>query len=491
MDQAHHTEKAIVTVCLGLFVIGLLSTVLAIHFPERLRGSSFDSDGVVFLRAVQDYTQGRSLYITAPPPSPPADLQPYLTRFLYPPVAVWILYPFFIWPGGVAGPVWMGLTCLLFLAVAFHMAAAVARRLALPAPTAVAAVMTLTLGLWYPFLAHLGIGQVDVLVLALCYYAALSRQRHPVAAAAALALATGLKLFPILLVIYIVIADRGRAWRFLGAYALIVAVLAALAVFCFGRGTFAEWIAATSYREAHVNPYLGNQSVIGTLSRLLDPGDVPLYLALKHALQMLAPLLGGLAVWLASRRRPLGAVALLSAFVMAYALASPLFWIQSYVLFLPVIILLAREVLEPTRRGQPARYLIASLLVAALAIQFTAWFDPPPAALLPGFNSLVYHRYVLSQLLLAAGLVLALFGRFELPSPPLATRDSRLPSSVGADVSRGGELRFAAVPREISARGRRKPENWCVLDTRGRILCAPERPTSAPTSAEPPFHTRS
>ena len=415
--RASPPEKLILTACGLLFVIGLLSVVVAINFPQRLGLPTFNSDGLVFMHAVRDYARGQSLYFSAPPP-PGADLQPYLTRFLYPPVAVWVLFPFFAGPAVIAGPLWMVVTCLLFLAVAFDLATRLARALDLPAPVPVAAAVTLTLGLWYPFVAHLGMGQVDVLVLALCYYAAVARQRRPGLAALALALATGVKLFPVLLVVYLLIADRGRARRFLAAYGLIIAGIVALAWLGFGAATFREWLAATAYHEAHVNTYLGNQSVIGTLARLLGPegarGDLPLYLALKHAVQVLAPLAGGLALWLLARRRAvsapalLGVEALLSAFVMAYVLASPLFWIQSHVILLPVFFLLAGQVLGPSRRGPALTYLLAGLLIGAMALQFTAWFAPPATIALPGFDFLLYHRYVLSQLMLAAALVLCL-----------------------------------------------------------------------------------
>lgn len=411
MCETRSAPRVVLTVCTVLFVVGLLSTVLTIHHPERLRSHRFGGDAIAFAEAVSRYVQGGSLYFAAQPPGSETNLQPYLTRFLYPPVAVWILFPIFVWDRAVAAAIWLVLTCCLFLTVAFHLASRLARDIvpAGPAATMFAGVVTLTLGLWYPFLHHLGVGQVDVLVLSLCYLAAVSRRDRPALAAVALALGTGLKVFPLLLAAYIVVADRGSR-RFVAAYALAMVALAVGAVMGFSRTSWEEWAVVTSFKAAEANPYIVNQSVIGTLNRWMGRGglrpDVELYVGLRTAIEVLVPLAGGVAVWMAARRRVLAPEVLLSAFAVAYALGSPIFWVQSYVLLLPALMLLAREVLGPSLRGGSGRPVIACLLVGALLIQFVVWFDPARGTIWSAATLLVYHRYVVSQLMLVAALVL-------------------------------------------------------------------------------------
>jgi hypothetical protein len=311
----------------------------------------------------------------------------------------------------------------VFLATAFHMLSRQTATLDLSADARVllAWVMTLTLGFWYPFLHHLGVGQVDVLLLALAWIAVDWRRRQPITAAIALALATALKVYPVVLAGFIAVAEQGNTRRFLGAYLTALGALLAAAFVGFGWLAWEQWARVAAFKAAEASPYIVNQSVIGTANRLIGatgPWPHPeAFFLFRTGFQVLVTFCGAAVVWIASRRPPVSAEVLLSVFAVTYALASPLFWVQSYVWLLPAVVLLTGTVLRaPSDRAN--RRVVTPVLLMALVTQFVVWFDPRPSALRDPLMAVFFHRYLVSQLLLIGILALVFVRWMARPTPP-------------------------------------------------------------------------
>jgi len=419
----------VVLVCMFLVAIGIANVIMTVSYPERLRSWGFDGDAIAFMGAVRSYLNGTSLYFISTPPAS-ADLQPYLTRFLYPPPAVWVLLPFFVWHGAVAGPLWMLLTIVLFLAVAYSLGMGLARHLEVQTPELMGGLIAVTLALWYPLVHHLGVGQVDVAVMGLCYYATIHRKRNAAAAAVALTLATALKAYPAALAFYLVLADGRKSARFAIYYAIALSATTVAALASFGADSFSEWLRVISYKNAQANPYIVNQSFIASLNRTIGPDSghwhrmlVPL---VRHLLQTVMPVLTCVVLWRRSRR--FAALPLLdpyNAFIVCYASISPIFWVQSYVLLLPLVVSLTGGALRTS--WACLRLTAAGMLMGALLIQFTVWFNPPPAHSIVGVvEFMLYHRYTASLAMLVAAWMLMSFDWSRKPSStPLLCEELR------------------------------------------------------------------
>jgi len=297
-------------------------------------------------------------------------------------------------------------------------------------PVAERLLMVITLTLWYPFVHHLGVAQVDVLVLALCLFTSLNYSRRPTLAALALTTATALKLYPALLLPFL-IWGRQSARRFASCYLLLLGGAILLTLLVFTHSDLLHFVQVLKYKNDVVPSYIVNQSLLATVNRLSGPGGsaypsfprLPMCLASYERIRTLLGVLPiALALVMAYRhRRHLTGLDQYCLSILGYALAAPIFWVQSYVLILPVYFACLKRL--SVNRLSVASGAATGLICAALVIQYTVWFNPAEIGEASILAWLLYHRYIISLVFVAVAYVV------------LFTRAPHLPIVSGAQES--------------------------------------------------------
>jgi glycosyl transferase family 87 len=314
---------------------GLLACLAAAQYRH---GQDFG----VFWRAGGRFVAGRDLF-------PAGD---GFLAWRYAPGTALLFAPFALLPLGAAKALWFAL-----LAAAGGLVVA---RLARDAPDFRPAGLAL-LALSRPLVEEFACGQVNLLVLLAALAAFRDEDRgRPVRAGLLLALCVGLKLSPALLLLP---ALAARRWRVVGGAALGL-VLVALAPLPFygASGAVAlhhRWTASLAAASPGAAAAGGNQSLFGCAARLGAPAWAAAIVAA--------------AVVAAALRAP-GDRARRGLLLFATALASPMGWIQNYVLALPALAGLA-----VSRRSVAAAAVGVALLVPMYDVsgpRFEAWvFD--------------------------------------------------------------------------------------------------------------------
>jgi alpha-1,2-mannosyltransferase len=292
-------------------------------------------DFAVFWRTGRRLLAGESIY-------PPAD---GFLVYRYAPGTALAFTPFAALPFSVAKAVWYALLVACG-ALVVHLLAAASGPGPGPGTKTRAAALAL-LALSRPLLEEFACAQVNLVVLLLllaafaCEDAGKERR-----AGLLIALAVGLKLAPALILLDVALRKR---WRTLAGFALGAAAIAAAPIARYGLSGTIElhraWMASLLAASPGATAAPGNQSLFGLAARV----GLPPFAAVATA--------AALAGFVLLRSEPEPRRALL---LFATALASPMGWIQNYVMALPALFAVAHA---GGRRATAAATLGALLLV--------------------------------------------------------------------------------------------------------------------------------
>lgn len=179
-------------------------------------------------------------------------------------------------------------------------------------------------------------GQINmVLVLLILADLLFAVPRHSRWAGVGIGLATALKLFPGIFIVYLLATRRWRAAVVASATAAAATLLAAA---IFPRDSWRFWFTElwSTERVGRLD-YTGNQSLQGMIARLVAPDPAPRIVWLAVAL-----VVGGYGLWRAVRLFRAGdPVAALAVTGLVGALISPITWVHHVFWFIPALIVLA------------------------------------------------------------------------------------------------------------------------------------------------------
>jgi alpha-1,2-mannosyltransferase len=249
----------------------------------------------------------------------------------YPPFAAWPFVLLVPPPWAVTVWLWTFATLMLLAWVIIRafggvLAQKPARRAAL------VGVLLVAFGVTTPVVDHVGFGQVNVALMALCLADLLGVRPRWLPAGVLIGLATAVKLTPAIFVVYLVITRRGRA-ALVAAVTAAVATLAAFAVSPADSRTF--FFDLLWHLDSRVglgnNAGIGNQSLQGAVLRLGLPEQW------VHPVWLVAAVVVGAAGMWASRRAWVrrGDLAGACAAGLVAVLVSPVSWPHYLVWLIP------------------------------------------------------------------------------------------------------------------------------------------------------------
>ncbi|MBN1260572.1 MAG: DUF2029 domain-containing protein [Anaerolineae bacterium] len=289
----------------------------------------------------------------------------YAERNNHPPLAAFFFLPLSFLPYGPALVVWTGLSLLLYVLVI----GTVGRTLDIHVPQSWVILLCGLALIWYPFLAHIALGQFS-LVLAACLilgWRALRRGRAGWAGVL-FGVATALKLFPGLVAVTLL---ARRRWRALGVMIITTLFGLLLPLAFIPAGDFIRYFGEVAPQNAaQYAVFPVNHAISGVISRLFVSGpwimpivDAPWLASVLIA--GLSLLVVGLLAWSAWRlpETPQGIDVAWSLTCVAMLLVSPITWQHAFtVLILPLGVLLRVWLDSPTSNLRKLGLLVFTLL---------------------------------------------------------------------------------------------------------------------------------
>lgn len=312
-------------------------------------------DFTTYLQAAGRLQRGESLYLFARDSVSVGNLR----EFLYPPPVAAAFIPFTWLPATVAVGAWFALQCLV--------AALVGWWLITPLPVAWRPWAGAAYVLFFPLIWEVSLGNLTLLTLVLCLTGWKLRDRAPVAGLC-FALGLGLKLLPLLLLVFLPLAGRARVLAWTVGIAVGVTGLSAI------------WL-ADAWRD-----YLALLLTLGTGTPLSGPNMVPIFFADGPARLFLpaCALAAAVVAGIAARRGPQ-----VAGLAFAVTLASaPL--LSSSVRY-PYLVLALPLLLDPTMQALRSRALVLAVAghtAAWLLMQAQVWPEPGRAFTLPLYGLL-------------------------------------------------------------------------------------------------------
>ncbi|MDM4722724.1 glycosyltransferase 87 family protein [Micromonospora sp. WMMA1363] len=385
-DASGRTVRRIVA------VLALAAVLPALYLPGLVH-DFFDLK--IYMRAMDWWAAGNPLYDYVQPDR----VQGFL-YFTYPPFSALLLRPFALLPLGATVAIFTLLTGLAVAVTTRWLVEPVIVRHHLPR------VFTLTVAVLLVLAVEstretITFGQINmllvVLILADLLFAAPRNGRW---AGVGVGLATALKLFPGIFIVYLLATRRWRAAVVAGATAAAATLLAAAVA---PRDSWRFWtheLWATD--RVGRTDYTGNQSLFGLLSRLTTPQEPNRLLWLA-----LVALVAGYGLWRAVRAARAGdALTGLTLTGLVGALASPITWTHHVYWFVPAVVVLVDAALAATG-GERRRLLTAAVGTTAVIVYGVVSFQDWGIAQAPTDSVgefLVRNAYVLISLLLLIGL---------------------------------------------------------------------------------------
>lgn len=271
--------------------------------------------------------------------------------FTYPPFAAWPLVPLALLPPALCRWLWSFAT----LAVLGWVIAACFRPVlpARPWPRALAiSGLIVAFGVTSPMTDHLGFGQINVFLMALCLADLLGARPRRLPQGVLIGLATVVKLVPGLFIVYLLVTRRFRAAGVAVAAAVAATVLAALVSPADSRLYFTDLVWHLGQRVGlNNNATIGNQSLQGALLRVLPASSVgPIWVVLA-AVVLIAGMWGAVRAY-----RAAGDVAGAAVTGLVSVMICPVSWPHHLVWFVPAIASLIGD-------GRRRRRLVAGFLV--------------------------------------------------------------------------------------------------------------------------------
>lgn len=229
-----------------------------LFFRLSIQHKFFDLN--IYRHAVRFWTGGNELYDYAQPDF----LQGFL-YFTYPPIAAILLLPFGFIPLGTAGAIFtIGSIVAVFFTTKWLLEAE-RLKISLLGIALLAVPLILIIE---PMRENLNLGQINMLLITLIVFDLLKLGRWK---GVGVGLATALKLFPGIFIVYFLVTRQWRAAIVSSATAAAATLLAAAIA---PRASWDFWTQAL-WDTARVGrtDYTGNQSLLGLLSRLVAPSE--------------------------------------------------------------------------------------------------------------------------------------------------------------------------------------------------------------------------
>lgn len=391
-----------------LIIVGLI-----VVLQRMLAVLSIDSDFNQDYIAAQALRVGQSLYADfAAHPIRPQDHPEHLLfaapsrdNNFHPPFTAVLFVPFTFLPYSVAMSIWNVLSLAIYLAIGFI----IGRELDI---TLSRSYLILLLGLalcWYPFAAHIALGQISLqLILPIIGCWALLRHGRPLLAGALLGFACLIKLFPGLIVVFLLLIGLRNLLRPLAAAqatarahpaqtarrlladsmhephiqaaaaaGVVIAAGGLLTLLIVGAADMARYTQeAVPQQLAEYRAFVVNHGLAGPINRLLLDGpwvrpllEAPLLASLLNTAGRLLVL--GIAlyqIWRLPATRPGDDIAFSLVF-LAMLLISPLTWQHVFPLLALPFGLLLKKLLEEGSTRKLLWYLLPLLLISVPDIE--------------------------------------------------------------------------------------------------------------------------
>lgn len=391
-DPGGRTARRLVT------VVALAAVLPALYLPGRVH-NFFDLK--IYMRAMDWWAAGNPLYDYVQP-----DRVQGALYFTYPPFAALLLRPFALLPLGATVAIFTALTVLGVVVTTRWLVTPLVERHDLPR------LFTLTVAVLLVFAVEstretITFGQINmllvVLILADLLFAVPGERRW---AGVGVGLATALKLFPGIFILYLLATRRWRAAVVASATAAVATLLAAAVA---PRDSWRFWtheLWATD--RVGRTDYTGNQSLFGLLSRITAPEKPS---QLPWLLLVLA--VTGYGLWRAARAARAGdALAGLTMTGLVGGLVSPITWTHHLYWFIPAVVVLVDAALDAdpdTPAGARRRRWLFTLMAGTGfviiygVVTFQDWGVAPARTDSPG-EFVTRNAYVLLSVLLLAAL---------------------------------------------------------------------------------------
>ncbi|HSI92776.1 MAG TPA: glycosyltransferase 87 family protein, partial [Jiangellaceae bacterium] len=315
-------------------VVGLSAVVVAALLWYGNRHDFYDLR--IYLSAMRWWADGNPLYDYVQPDVVQGELY-----FTYPPFTALLLWPFAMLKVSWTATIFTVGTLLAVAVTTVWLVTPIARRRGLPrwwlAGLAVPLVVLLE-----PIRETIFLGQINmllvVLILADLLFAVPKRSRW---AGVGIGLATAIKLFPGIFIVYLLVTRRWRAAA-VSCVAAAGATLLAAAVTPAESWRFWTWELWSTERVGRID-YTGNQSLQGLLARLVTPEEPNRLVWLA-----LVAVAAGYGLWRAARAVRAGdELAGLTLTGLVAALIAPITWPHHVYWFIPALIVLLDAALRP------------------------------------------------------------------------------------------------------------------------------------------------
>ena len=389
-DPGGRTVRRLVT------VVALAAVLPALYLPGLVH-DFFDLK--IYMRAMDWWAAGHPLYDYVQP-----DRVQGALYFTYPPFSALLLRPFALLPLGVTVATFTILTAIGLVVTTRWLVQPMIERHDLPR------VFTVTVAVLLVFTVEstretITFGQINmllvVLILADLLFAVPQGRRW---AGVGVGLATALKLFPGIFIVYLLATRRWRAAVVASATAALATLLAAAVAPADSWRFWTHELWATD--RVGRTDYTGNQSLFGLLSRITAP-EKPSQLPWL----LLVVVVAAYGLWRAARAARAGdALAGLTLTGLVGGLVSPITWTHHLYWFIPAVVVLVDAALDADRDTAAGvrrrRWLLTLAIGTAFVIiygvvTFQDWGVAPARTDNPA-EFVTRNAYVLLSLLLLA-----------------------------------------------------------------------------------------
>ncbi|MFI7576290.1 glycosyltransferase family 87 protein [Micromonospora sp. NPDC049497] len=393
-DDGHggRTVRRLVT------VLALAAVLPALYLPN-LKHDFFDLK--IYMSAMDWWRAGNPLYDYVQPDRVQGELY-----FTYPPFSALLLWPFALFSVTATAWIFSILTVVAVVVTTRWLLDGVIARHHLPRMFTLTVAVLLVLAV-ESTRETITFGQINmllvVLILADLLFAVPKARRW---AGVGIGLATALKLFPGIFIVYLLACRRWRAAAVASATAAVATLLAAAVA---PRDSWRFWTHELWATErVGRTDYTGNQSLFGLLSRITAPErpDRLLWLVLVAAI-------AAYGLWRAARAARAGDPLVgLTLTGLVGALISPITWTHHIYWFIPAVVVLADAALDsdpatPSGARRRRRLTVSAVAVSAIIVYGVVSFYDWGVALAPTDSPgefLLRNVYVLLSLVLLATL---------------------------------------------------------------------------------------
>ena len=309
----------------------------------------------IYRHAVQWWAEGNDLYDYAQ-----RDFLQGALYFTYPPFAAIVLFPFGFLSLGAAGAIFtIGSIATVFLTTKWLIEAEHLPPWPRTLPLAVPLVAVPAILIIEPMRENIMLGQINMLLIALIIFDSLKLDRWR---GVGVGLATALKLFPGIFIVYFLVTRQWRAAIVSSATAAAATLLSA-AIAPRASWDFWTWALWDTARVGR-NDYTGNQSLLGLLSRLVAPAQPSRVIWL-----VLTVAIAAFGLFRAARATRAGDIVTALALTgLIGGLISPITWPHHLYWFVPALISVFASALDRGRRSPLWLLFAGGYLITVLGV---------------------------------------------------------------------------------------------------------------------------